>query len=308
MKPRRYIYEVVKSRFSAGEYPGDADDEKAKRKIDKMLRDGFTSFIDLTEEGEENYHNVPLKPYKHFLPEGIRYKRCKMTAYTLPEDMRQLLDIVDYINEQLQNGEKIYLHCRTGYDRTTVAVAAWLINNGMSVADERKEFKRIKGRNRKGNTDSDDSSFVFADDPNYMYKFHDWLKKRKTKVFRRMVNHNLSDNKITFAEFQLTDFNDISQKAHKNKAVLTNLKTGKSCRLQFVETQLLLKMLAKAGEYISYTDLADGIWTADGDEIPNLRGKLKVAIAKLKKNIASESVEISNHQYIKAYKLSLVKG
>jgi protein-tyrosine phosphatase len=267
-----------------------------------MLRDGFTSFIDLTEDDEK------LNPYAHHLPEGVKYAHFPMEKLELPEDMQQLLDIVGYIDKQLQNGEKVYLHSRTGYDRTTVAVAAWLINSGMSVADEIKEFKRIKGRNRKGNTDSDDSSFVFADDPNYMYKFHDWLKKEKQKFLEEDEIVRFSDDKITIADFQLTDFKDISQKAHKNKAVLTNLQTGKSCALQFVETQLLLKMLAKAGEYISYADLADGIWTADGDEIPNLRGKLKVAIAKLKKNIASGSVEISNHQYIKAYKLSLVKG
>jgi protein-tyrosine phosphatase len=271
-----------------------------------MLREGFTSFIDQTEEGEENYHNEPLKPYKHFLPEGVRYKRFPMTAYTLPKNMWQLLEIVEYIDEQMRRDEKVYLHCRTGHDRTTLAVAAWLINDGMSVEDEIKEFKRIKGRNRKGNTDSGGSSFVFEDDPNYMYKFHDWLKKEKQKFLEECEIITFSDDKITFAEFQLTDFKNVSQNAHKNKAVITNLQTGKSCALQFVETQLLLKMLANAGEYISYTDLADGIWTADGDEIPNLRGKLNVAIAKLKNKIASESVENSNHQYIKAYNLSLV--
>ncbi|MDR0872464.1 MAG: hypothetical protein LBN27_03215 [Prevotellaceae bacterium] len=300
MKPRRYIYEVVKSRFSAGYYPGDADDKKAKRKIDRMLKEGFTSFIDLTEKNEK------LNPYAHLLPKGVRYKHYRMTTYTLPEDMRQVLKIVKYIDEQLQRGEKVYLHGRTRDGRTTIVVAAWLISSGMSVADERKEFKRIKGRNRKKHNDAGGSSSVFEDDPNYMYKFHDWLKTKKQKLLEEDEIVRFSDDKITFAEFQLTDFKDISQKAHKNKAVLTNLQTGKFCRLQFVETQLLLKMLAKAGEYISYSDLADGIWTADGNEIPNLRGKLKVAIAKLKKNIASESVEISNHQYIKAYKLSLV--
>jgi protein-tyrosine phosphatase len=304
-KPRRYIYEVVKSRFSAGEYPGNVDDKKAKRKIDRMLRDGFTSFIDLTEEGETNNRNEPVLPYAHHLPEGVKYTRFPIPDVKFPKTMWQLLNIVDYIDEQLHFGEKVYLHCRGGFDRTSVVVTAWFIKNGMTAEDAVKEYTRcfVKNFDQKGMIPLVIDEYY---DPDYIFRFHDWLKKEKQKFLEEDEIVRFSDDKITFAKFQLTDFKDISQKAHKNKAVLTNLQTGKSCRLQFVETQLLLKMLAKVGGYISYTDLADGIWTADGDEIPNLRGKLKVAIAKLKKNIASESVEISNHQYIKAYKLSLV--
>jgi hypothetical protein len=304
MKKEKYIYEVIKNQLYAGEYPREKDEEKSKCQIHKMLAFGYTAFIDLTEENETNGKGDLLLPYKELLPDSVKYKRLPLPAAQFPKSLWHLLEILDYIDLQLKYGEKVYLHSRIGYDRTSIVAAAWFVYIGMSPEVALKVFLDCS---RKAIERYKILPLVLDEDEekDYIFRFHKWLKSNRPKWETDAVC--ISDDRITFCNFQLSDHKNIMHKSHNSKATLTNLKTGQSYRLQFIETQLLLKFLHCFGEYLTYDELADDIWTTDGGEIPNLRGKLKVAIAKLKKKIATNSnFEITNNHTIKSYKFSLV--
>ena len=56
-RPDPNTYWVVPRQFLAGEYPGDKDRVKARKKINQFLAAGVRHFVDLTEFGEL----VPLR-------------------------------------------------------------------------------------------------------------------------------------------------------------------------------------------------------------------------------------------------------
>src|SRR3977135_3372991 len=69
-RPNRNTYWVVPLKFLAGEYPGDKDPIKARRKIHQFLAAGIRHFVDLTELGE-------LVPYDAILSEEARNSRIR---------------------------------------------------------------------------------------------------------------------------------------------------------------------------------------------------------------------------------------
>jgi hypothetical protein len=70
-RPNPNTYWVVPHKFLAGEYPGDRDPVKARKKINRFLEVGVRHFIDLTESGE-------LVPYESILSEEAL--RANITA------------------------------------------------------------------------------------------------------------------------------------------------------------------------------------------------------------------------------------
>ena len=71
-RPNGNTYWVVPLKFLAGEYPGDKDPVKTRKKIKQFLAAGIRHFVDLTEFGE-------LVPYDEILSEETRNSRIKAT-------------------------------------------------------------------------------------------------------------------------------------------------------------------------------------------------------------------------------------
>ena len=99
----------------AGEYPGDKDEETAKRKINNMVHFGVKHFVDLTEEGE-------LRPYSHLLPKGTTYLRFPIPDGGVPKSIdlvNRLLDKIAYLEK---TESYTYIHGRGGVGRTGIIV------------------------------------------------------------------------------------------------------------------------------------------------------------------------------------------
>lgn len=99
----------------AGEYPGDKDEETAKRKINNMVHFGVKHFVDLTEEGE-------LRPYSHLLPKGTTYLRSPIPDGGVPKSIdlvNRLLDKIAYLEK---TESYTYIHGRGGVGRTGIIV------------------------------------------------------------------------------------------------------------------------------------------------------------------------------------------
>lgn len=130
-RPISESYWVVPGRLLAGEYPGLYTEELTRKRIDAFIEASFQTFIDLTRPDE-------LAPYARILTEQakaydveVAYQRFPIGDFGLPapEQMNLILDAID---EGLQEGQKIYLHCWGGIGRTGTTVGCYLVRQGMT--------------------------------------------------------------------------------------------------------------------------------------------------------------------------------
>jgi len=133
-RPIPESYWVRPGQFLAGEYPGSWDPERTRRRLDSFLEAGFNCFIDLTCEGE-------LFPYAPVLAEQAAYyslsaahRRMPIGDFTTPTVI-QMRAILDAIDNSLEDGHKLYLHCWGGVGRTGAAVGCYLVRHGKTGDD-----------------------------------------------------------------------------------------------------------------------------------------------------------------------------
>ena len=122
-------YWVEENRFLAGEYPGSYHPESMRRRMDAFLEAGVTTFIDLTQPHE-------LVPYEGILKEqskiyGIEtaYHRFAIRDHGIPSSA-MMTSILNTIDETINNGGCIYIHCWGGVGRTGTVVGCYLVRHG----------------------------------------------------------------------------------------------------------------------------------------------------------------------------------
>lgn len=100
----------------AGRYPLPED-------VARMLDEGISLFIDLTEPGER-------EPYGHLLPPGAKRINLPIPDFSVPGAgrMREILNALDAAQAQ---GRKVYLHCWGGLGRTGTVIGCLLVRHGM---------------------------------------------------------------------------------------------------------------------------------------------------------------------------------
>jgi hypothetical protein len=138
-------YWLVPGRLLAGEYPGAKTKDEARRKLRSFLDAGVNFFLDLTEEGEG------LEPYAQLLEEeamardrGVAYRRLPIPDMDVPTTDR-MLEIQQTIEEALDAGRTVYVHCLGGVGRTGTVLGCYLVEHEVSVAEALAEIQR-RGR------------------------------------------------------------------------------------------------------------------------------------------------------------------
>jgi len=128
-RPLPESYWVVPGQFLAGEYPGQHDEELTRQRIDALIEAGFDLFVDLTKPNETwPYLNILLDEAKIYEVEAI-HLRFPIGDFGLPT-AEQMNAILDSLEETLENGRKIYLHCWGGIGRTGTTVGCYLVRQG----------------------------------------------------------------------------------------------------------------------------------------------------------------------------------
>lgn len=125
-------YWVVPGRLLAGEYPGAADDAAARAKLGLFRDAAIDCFVDLTEEGEYS-----LRPYAE---DTFEHRRLAIRDGGCPtqEEMRLVLDTID---DAIERGRNVYVHCCGGIGRTGTVVGCYLARHGMDAGDALKAIE-----------------------------------------------------------------------------------------------------------------------------------------------------------------------
>lgn len=141
MKPKRPIefsYKVA-DHFFAGEYPFEKLPKDGLPKLQKLLDAGIKHFIDLTRPQEN------LTSYVEHLPREVSYRRIPVLDMSVP-DFETLRIWHDFIARR--EDYPVYLHCKGGYDRTSVVVATYFIFIGKTVAQAKRRYYQVADKMR----------------------------------------------------------------------------------------------------------------------------------------------------------------
>jgi rhodanese/phosphatase family protein len=128
-RPIPESYWVEPGRLLAGEYPGQFNGESTRKRIDALLEAGFDTFIDLTRPGEILPYTQALFDEAKAYGIEVKHDRFPIRDFGLPTP-EQMNSILDRIDESLQAGHKIYLHCWGGIGRTGTTVGCYLVRRG----------------------------------------------------------------------------------------------------------------------------------------------------------------------------------
>jgi Cyclin-dependent kinase inhibitor 3 (CDKN3) len=128
-RPIPESYWVEPGRFLAGEYPAHYNEELTRRQIDALIEAGFDTFIDLTGPNETlPYANTLLEQASAYGIEAVHH-RFPIGDFGLPTP-ELMNSILKRIEESLQAGRRIYLHCWGGIGRTGTTVGCYLVRQG----------------------------------------------------------------------------------------------------------------------------------------------------------------------------------
>jgi protein-tyrosine phosphatase len=133
--PIKYSYQVTDA-FYAGEYPFEKETEEGIVKLKRLTDFGIKHFIDLTSER--------LTKYSDYLPKHCTYLNLPTIDYTTPsfQDLQTAHDSIS------QAEDKVFVHCKGGYDRTGVVVATYFIYTGLVADQAKKRYLQVADKIR----------------------------------------------------------------------------------------------------------------------------------------------------------------
>lgn len=111
----------------AGEHPGLAGVEHLPQRLVALAHAGITHFVDLTSAHD------PVLPYQPLAGKGGVAQRVNhpITDFGVPS-VPGMQAILRDLQAALDQGGKVYLHCRAGIGRTGTVAATWLVSQGLS--------------------------------------------------------------------------------------------------------------------------------------------------------------------------------
>ncbi|MGZ9165735.1 MAG: protein-tyrosine phosphatase family protein [Anaerolineales bacterium] len=134
-------YWVEPGRLLAGEYPGGFDGELTRKHIHALLEAGFDTFIDLTGPNETLAYAQMLFDEARTYEVEVEYYRFPIEDFGLPSP-EQMKSILDRMDERLQAGHKMYLHCWGGIGRTGTTVGCYLVRHGRTGEEALKQLAK----------------------------------------------------------------------------------------------------------------------------------------------------------------------
>jgi ADP-ribosyl-[dinitrogen reductase] hydrolase len=134
--PLRNSYWVVPGKVLAGEHPGGTNVEATRERLQRLIAAGVECFMDLTDPRE-------LKPYDPELPFSIEYLRKPIGDHSVPSKRAHMTEILDCIQDAVESGRCVYVHCRAGIGRTGMVIGCLLVERGLQGEAALDELNRL---------------------------------------------------------------------------------------------------------------------------------------------------------------------
>ncbi len=135
-------YWVEENKFLAGEYPGSYDPEIMRLRIDSFLEAGVNTFINLTQPHELLSYEAVLKEQAQIYNINAAHYRFAIRDHSIPsaDTMTSILNAMD---EAINNGGCVYVHCWGGVGRTGMVVGCYLVRHGFTNEQAAAEVDRL---------------------------------------------------------------------------------------------------------------------------------------------------------------------
>ncbi|GAP10309.1 predicted protein-tyrosine phosphatase [Bellilinea caldifistulae] len=136
-------YWVIPGRLLAGEYPGAIEEHSARKKLVSLLHCGVNAVLNLTEEGE-------LVDYASWLMEeaadfglDVEIRRMPIRDFSTP-GVVEMMAILNQMDEWLNQGKTVYVHCYGGIGRTGTVVGCYLVRKGLSPRQALQQIAELR--------------------------------------------------------------------------------------------------------------------------------------------------------------------
>tara|TARA_B100001559_G_scaffold320886_1_gene334703 strand:- start:1249 stop:1851 length:603 start_codon:yes stop_codon:yes gene_type:complete len=153
--PITYSYWVIPEKVLAGEYPGNQmrksgifrvlrtilDQSVAflrhplqgwstdNKRVRSLLHAGITNYLDLTQYDELLPYEELLNKEAELLDMSVQYKRVPIKDQNITTN-NEIAKCLSFINESIESGGKVYIHCLRGLGRTGMIVGCFLVDQG----------------------------------------------------------------------------------------------------------------------------------------------------------------------------------
>jgi len=107
--------------------------------IPYLVNSGFGAVLDLRAEA-----CTEARKLRGF---GLVYKRIPVMDNCAPS-LNQYLEGIVFLDSNINNGDKVYVHCKEGRGRSATMVIAYLIKSGMAPIDA---YQLVKERREEAN-------------------------------------------------------------------------------------------------------------------------------------------------------------
>ena len=160
-----YSY-VVSNQITAGDYPGKQHPKPfwrilvtkfyeifaflkhpskgyfgPKKRLNSLIESRITSFIDLTVEGELPQYSQLLQLIN--FNSKVKYNRMSIQDMSTPPES-EMEKILDYIDKEVNAGNKIYIHCLRGLGRTGIVIGCYLVRHGHTGEEAIKKISSLR--------------------------------------------------------------------------------------------------------------------------------------------------------------------
>ncbi len=134
-RPLPATYWVVPGRLLVGEHPGSQSRADTMDRLRRFLVAGVTCFVDLTEPGELPSYEA-LLPFA--TPDGrrVEYLREPIRDHGVPAGPEIVQRVIAMIDDALDTGHVVYLHCRAGIGRSATVAGCWLATSGGEASND----------------------------------------------------------------------------------------------------------------------------------------------------------------------------
>jgi hypothetical protein len=156
--PFERSYWVVPGKFLAGCYPGAKDTDQTGEKLAALLDAGIHCIINLMEEYETDWKGGTISPYEEEMLRLARARGSDIECVRMPVPETSIPTIagmkliLNRIDQSVEDGKPVYVHCWGGKGRAGTVVGCYLVRHGMAMGKDALKMitelrKKDAGRN-----------------------------------------------------------------------------------------------------------------------------------------------------------------